>query len=69
MHQSQFRVTLRKCPQVQKVMPVGCDWWISIRLVCFDSHERWMWKRITLKAVILKVRYVLIKVMTAINNI
>ena len=21
-------------PQVQKVMSVGCDWWISIRLVC-----------------------------------
>ena len=32
--------------QVQKVMLVGCDWWISIRLVCFKHVERWMSKGI-----------------------
>ena len=26
-------------PQVQKFMLVGCDWWISIRLVCYACRK------------------------------
>ena len=47
-HQSQFHVTLCKGTQGQKVMPMGCDWCISIRLVCFlcrkmdgETYKHW----------------------------
>ncbi len=32
---------MQTSPQLQKVMLVGCDWRISIRLVCL-AVERWM---------------------------
>ena len=57
-----LRHFMQMSTQVQKVTPVGCDWRISIRLVCFVCRKMDVetWKT---------ERYILLKVMTAIKSL